>query len=173
MTTATALASRTMPARRLGRSAALWLQAAIVLAFFAASTAPSPLYAVWREAWGFSALVLTVVFASYAFALLAALLVLGKLSDHRGRRVVMLGGIVLEFVSVLAFWQADSVGWLIAARALQGVATGIATSVTHMRTKRRLNSVSRHQRNAPKSPMRIDVVAVCASVTAASSQRSL
>jgi predicted MFS family arabinose efflux permease len=128
MTTATAIATTPLPARRLAPTAALWLQAAIVLAFFAASTAPSPLYAVWREAWGFSALTLTVVFASYAFALLAALLVLGKLSDHRGRRAVMLGGIVLEFVAVLAFWQADSVGWLIAARTLQGVATGIATS---------------------------------------------
>jgi predicted MFS family arabinose efflux permease len=125
---ATAEIAATPPARRLGRTTALWLQAAIVLAFFAASTAPSPLYAVWREAWGFSALVLTVVFASYAFALLAALLVLGKLSDHRGRRAVMLGGIALEFIAVLAFRQAGSVGWLIAARALQGLATGIATS---------------------------------------------
>jgi len=123
-----AVTSSALPARRLAAAPALWLQAAIVVAFFAASTAPSPLYAVWREAWSFSALVLTVVFASYAFALLAALLVLGKLSDHRGRREVMFAGIVLEFVSVLAFRHADSVAWLIAARALQGLATGIATS---------------------------------------------
>ena len=117
-----------LPARRLGPTQALWLKAAIMVAFFAASTAPSPLYAVWREAWGFSALTLTVVFASYAFALLGALLVLGKLSDHRGRREIVLISLGLEFVAVLAFWQADSVGWLIAARALQGVATGIASS---------------------------------------------
>ena len=123
--TTTALPS---PARRLGRGQALWLQAAIVLAFFAASTAPSPLYAVWREAWGFSALMLTVVFASYAFALLAALLVLGKLSDHRGRREVVLVGLVLEFASILLFRHAESVQWLFFARILQGVATGMATS---------------------------------------------
>lgn len=128
MNAATTLPTAVLPARRLGHVQALWLKSAIVVAFFAASTAPSPLYAVWRESWGFSALMLTVVFASYAFALLAALLVLGKLSDHRGRREVVLIGLALEFVAVLAFWQADSVGWLVAARALQGVATGIASS---------------------------------------------
>ena len=128
MNASTTLPAAALPARRLGHAQALWLKAAIMVAFFAASTAPSPLYAVWREAWGFSALTLTVVFASYAFALLAALLVLGKLSDHRGRREIVLIALGLEFVAVLAFWQADSVGWLIAARALQGVATGIASS---------------------------------------------
>jgi len=125
---AAALPLAALPARRLGHPTALWLKSSIVVAFLAASTAPSPLYAVWREAWGFSALTLTVVFASYAFALLAALLVTGKLSDHRGRREIVLLGLAVEIVAVLAFEQASSVGWLIAARALQGVATGMATS---------------------------------------------
>ena len=125
---AAALPLAALPARRLDPRPALWLKSSIVVAFLAASTAPSPLYAVWREAWGFSALTLTVVFASYAFALLAALLVTGKLSDHRGRREVVLLGLALEFVAVATFWQASSVGWLIAARALQGLATGMATS---------------------------------------------
>lgn len=113
---------------RMGRTAALWLQASILLTYLAASTAPSPLYALYREAWGFSALTLTLVFATYAFTLLAALLFLGALSDHRGRREVAILALVLEFASLLVFRHADSVGWLIAARALQGVATGIATS---------------------------------------------
>ena len=113
---------------RMGRTAALWLNASIMVTYFAASTAPSPLYALYREAWGFSALTLTLVFASYAFALLAALLVFGALSDHRGRREVVLVGLVLEFASILVFRHADSVEWLFAARILQGVATGIATS---------------------------------------------
>jgi hypothetical protein len=113
---------------RLGRTAALWLQASILLTYLAASTAPSPLYALYREAWGFSALTLTLVFATYAFTLLAALVFLGALSDHRGRREVAILALVLEFASLLVVRHADSVGWLIAARALQGVATGIATS---------------------------------------------
>jgi Major Facilitator Superfamily len=113
---------------RLARPAALWLQASILVTYLAASTAPSPLYALYREAWGFSALTLTLVFSTYAFTLLAALLVFGALSDFRGRREVIIVSLGLEFASLLVFRHADSVGWLIAARALQGVATGIATS---------------------------------------------
>jgi MFS family permease len=113
---------------RLTPHASLWLLASILVGFLAASSAPSPLYALYREAWGFSALTLTVVFASYAFALLAALLVFGALSDYRGRREVILIALVLEIGALLLFLQADSVGSLLAARALQGLATGIATS---------------------------------------------
>lgn len=115
--------------RRLPPRAAFALVVALVMTFLAASSAPSPLYALYREAWGFSALVLTVIFSSYAFALLAALLVFGALSDHLGRRTVILAALVLEVGAIVLFWQADSVGWLIAARVLQGVATGMATSV--------------------------------------------
>jgi hypothetical protein len=117
-----------LTAKRLSHTHALWLKGSILLTFLAASSAPSPLYAIYREAWGFSALTLTVVFSSYALAMLAALLVFGALSDHRGRREVVLGALALEFVAVLLFWGADSVAWLLAARVLQGVATGIATS---------------------------------------------
>jgi MFS family permease len=119
------------PARapaRLAHANALWLKGAILVTFLAASSVPSPLYALYRASWGFSAFTLTVVFASYAIALLLALLVFGALSDYRGRRVVILAALVLEIASVILFWRADAVGWLLAARILQGVATGIATS---------------------------------------------
>ncbi len=115
------------PQRRLNHGQALWLKASLLVSFLAASTAPSPLYALYREAWGFSALTLTVIFSSYAFALLGALLVFGALSDHRGRREVILVALVLEFAATLLFWRADSVAWLLSARILQGIATGIAT----------------------------------------------
>jgi MFS family permease len=135
--------------RRMGRTAALWLNASIMVTYFAASTAPSPLYALYREAWGFSALTLTLVFASYAFALLAALLVFGALSDHRGRREVVIAALVLEFASVLVFRHADSVAWLFVARIVQGLATGVATSALsaglldiHRERGSLLNSVS-------------------------------
>lgn len=116
------------PARRLAPSTALWLTVSMVVVLLAASSAPSPLYALYREMWGFSAFSLTLVFASYAFALLAALLCLGALSDHVGRRVVVIAALGLEAVSLLVFWHADAVGWLLAARLLQGWATGMATS---------------------------------------------
>jgi MFS family permease len=114
---------------RLSPGFSFWLVASLVVSFLAASSAPSPLYALYREAWGFSALMLTVAFASYAFALLFSLLMFGALSDHRGRREVILLALGIEIVSTLMFWTADSLAWLIAARAMQGLATGIATSV--------------------------------------------
>lgn len=117
------------PQRRMGHPAALGLLASILVGFLAASSAPSPLYALYRQTWGFSALTLTLVFSSYAFALLGAALVFGTLSDHRGRREVVVLALVLEIASTVLFWQADSVAWLFAARIVQGVATGIATSV--------------------------------------------
>lgn len=118
----------TTVARRLSSSQALLLKGLILVTFLAASSVPSPLYALYRASWGFSALTLTVVFGSYALAMLLALLVFGALSDYRGRREVVLGAIALEIGAVMLFWSADSVGWLLAARILQGIATGIATS---------------------------------------------
>lgn len=114
--------------RRLGSSQALWLKGLVLVTFLAASSVPSPLYAVYRASWGFSPVMLTVVFASYALAMLFALTVFGALSDYRGRREVVLIALVLEIVSVVLFWRADSVEWLLAARIIQGAATGIATS---------------------------------------------
>ncbi|SHL99834.1 MFS transporter [Rhizobacter sp. OV335] len=116
------------PGLRLGATASLWLTVSLVSSFLAASSAPSPLYALYREAWGFSPLALTVIFSSYAFALLAALLVFGPLSDHLGRRAVILASLFIELLSIVLFWRAESAGWLLAARIVQGFATGIATS---------------------------------------------
>jgi MFS family permease len=72
---------------------------------------------------------LTLIFAVYAFSLLLALLTVGSLSDYLGRRPVLLLALLLEIPAMLLFIYADSVAWLIAARLLQGFATGMATSV--------------------------------------------
>lgn len=108
--------------------ARLTLLGALLLTFLAASSAPTPLYASYQHAWGFSTFWLTWVFAVYAFTLLAALLVGGRLSDHLGRRPVILGALVLEAGSMLLFHQAQGLADLVIARAVQGLATGIATS---------------------------------------------
>ena len=108
--------------------AALWFMAAVFVTFLAASTAPTPLYELYRAEWKFSALTLTLIFSTYAFALLAALLVFGSLSDYRGRRETLVLALVLELAAMLVFRNAGSAAWRFAARAVQGVATGIATS---------------------------------------------
>ena len=100
----------------------------VMLCFFAASSAPTPLYHVYQQAWGFSSALLTLIFAVYALSLLTTLLVFGSLSDYLGRRPVILVALLLEVLSMLLFISASDVSWLIAARALQGIATGIASS---------------------------------------------
>ncbi|MGW5349529.1 MFS transporter [Streptomyces sp. NPDC004031] len=114
------------PARRrgLGRGAAFAAIAAIFVLFMAASSAPSPLYVVYQHAWGFSATMLTTVFAVYVVGMIGALLVLGALSDHVGRRPVLLAAIALEAVAMLLFITAGDVSLLLTARFVQGVATG-------------------------------------------------
>jgi predicted MFS family arabinose efflux permease len=112
--------------RRLSRDASFAAIAGVYVLFMTASSAPSPLYVVYQREWGFSATTLTVVFAVYVLGLLTALLVLGGLSDHLGRRPVLFGAIALEAVSLALFAVADGVPLLLAARLVQGVATGVA-----------------------------------------------
>ncbi|AWZ26100.1 MFS transporter [Rhodococcus pyridinivorans] len=94
----------------------------------ASSSAPSPLYPVYQQMWGFSAAMLTVVFAVYVLALLAALVTVGSLSDHVGRRPVIVTALLLLAASMVVFIASPGVGWLIVARILQGLAVGAATS---------------------------------------------
>ena len=113
---------------RLPRTAAFWSVAVLLVLMLAASGVPSPLYRVYQEQFGFSSGVLTTIFGIYSFALLASLLVVGGLSDHVGRRPVLVAAFVLEAVAMAMFLVADGVGWLLAARVVQGLATGALTS---------------------------------------------
>jgi MFS family permease len=99
---------------------------AITVLFMAASSAPSPLYVVYQQNWGFSAATLTVVFAVYVLGLLGAVLVVGALSDHVGRRPVLAAAIALEAAALVLFLLADGVPVLLIARLAQGIATGAA-----------------------------------------------
>jgi MFS family permease len=99
----------------------------VLAAVLAAASAPSPLYPVWAERFGFSATTVTAVFAVYALALLVALLLTGSLSDRVGRRPVLLGSLLLLAAAMAVFALAGSVEALVAARILQGLGTGVAT----------------------------------------------
>src|SRR5438132_3693793 len=105
---------------KLSRAASFWLLATVFAFFLFAAGAPSPLYVVYEAMWHFSSLTLTAIFGVYALALLAALLTTGRLSDHLGRRPVVL------LTGVLAFIAASGAGWLFTARILQGLGTGMA-----------------------------------------------
>jgi MFS family permease len=113
-------------ARALPRTVAFWFVAAMTAMVPAASSAPSPLYPVYQAEFRFSSLTLTVIFAVYVFALMASLLTVGRLSDYLGRRVVLAGALIVDAGAMALFLGADGVGWLLAARIVQGLATGAA-----------------------------------------------
>lgn len=110
------------------RSSLVFL-AITLLTFLAASSAPTPLYHLYQEGLHFSAGMLTLIFGVYALSLLAALLTVGSLSDHLGRKPVIFAALLLNMLAMLLFINEGSVVWLIAARTLQGFATGMATAV--------------------------------------------
>jgi predicted MFS family arabinose efflux permease len=113
---------------RLSKTAAFYLQASIIVTFLAGSAAPTPLYPVYQAAWGFSPITITVVFGIYAVAVLAMLLVVGSLSDHVGRRPVLFVAAMLQAVTMAMFVGAHDLAMLIAARVVQGIATGAAAA---------------------------------------------
>src|SRR3954462_4528681 len=99
--------------------------AVIGLALFASIT-PSPLYGIYSQLWGFSPVVLTLIYGTYAFGVLATLILAGRISDEVGRRPVLLVALGTLLVTTILYMLAQSVAWLFVARGLQGLATGLA-----------------------------------------------
>lgn len=112
---------------RLPRAASFWLLAALLGFFLFTASAPSPLYAVYQARFRFSPITLTSIYAVYAAAALAGLLVLGRLSDHIGRRRVVILALVIQIAGLIAFIAATGVEMLYLARLLHGLGTGIAS----------------------------------------------
>lgn len=123
-----ALPSVDWRSRRLSPTAAFYLQASITLTLLAGSSAPTPLYSHYQEVWAFPAITTTLVFGTYALAVLAALLTAGRLSDHVGRRPVLIASTLLSAVAMSIFGTAGGEAGLFVGRLVQGVATGAAVA---------------------------------------------
>src|ERR1700745_105526 len=111
---------------RLSGRPAVFVLASLIVALLASSAAPTPLYAIYQAQWHFPPLPTTVVFGVYALAVLASLLTLGKLSDHVGRRPVLLTALAVHAGSLVIFATASGVPALLGARVVQGLSTGAA-----------------------------------------------
>jgi hypothetical protein len=111
---------------RLGGTPALILLASLIVSLLAASSAPTPLYAIYQQRWGFSPITTTIVYGVYALTVLASLLTLGRLSDYVGRRPVLLTALAVQVAAMVVFATADGVGGLLIARVIQGLSTGAA-----------------------------------------------
>jgi MFS family permease len=116
------------PAPALPKSATTVAAVITAMTFSASGAAPTPLYQQYQEAFGLSPFMLTMIFAAYVLNLLTALLTAGSLSDHIGRRPVILAALVMNVAAMVVFMMADSAIALIAARSVQGFATGLATA---------------------------------------------
>jgi MFS family permease len=110
--------------RTLPNRVAYVLAASVIGLGLFASLTPSPLYRSYSVLWHFSPLTLTLIYATYAFGVLATLLLAGSVSDVVGRRPVLLAALAGLMGSTVLFLLADSVAWLFVARGLQGLATG-------------------------------------------------
>src|ERR1700754_885378 len=87
--------------RRLTGRPAVFVLASLIVALLASSAAPTPLYAIYQAQWHFTPITTTIVFGVYAVAVLVSLLVLGKLSDHVGRRPVLLAPLAVHAGSLV------------------------------------------------------------------------
>lgn len=100
-----------------------WLLVLLAVAL-GISGAPAPLYGVYAAEWGFSPITTTVVFAVYAFGALFSVLMTGAVSDRIGRRPVLVSAVAGLLLGLVVFVFAQSVTWLLIARALHGLAVG-------------------------------------------------
>jgi MFS family permease len=113
----------TSPRRRYAFALLAYAFAAIMVG----TTLPTPMYALYAERMHFDVLTTTVIYATYAFGVLFALLAFGRWSDAIGRRPLLLAGTAAALASAMVFLAADSVPLLLVGRVLSGLSAGIFT----------------------------------------------
>ena len=129
-TSSESLACPVIQPGKLSRRGATAFHAFVLMSFLAASAAPTPLYRVYQQEWGFSATLLTVVFGAYALALLTALLTAGSaVRSHRPASGDRAGACCRAWPCAVSCWPRAPAGWSARACALQGAATGLRASV--------------------------------------------
>ena len=115
-----------VPARPDSRSITAAYATATAITFSTVAGAPTPIYRLYRETLGLTPFTITFIFAVYSFTMIAAFLTIARLSDYVGRKPMILLALGLNAIALLLFFAAESAGMLVAARAVQGVATGVA-----------------------------------------------
>jgi hypothetical protein len=114
-------------AHRGGMLRLAFLSAVISLVVsFAAAAAPIPLYNIYRAEDGFTNFGISMAIVPYSVGTLAALLVLGRLSNHLGRRLTAIASLGLLLLGCLLLLNVHDIGTLHAGRVLMGIGTGLA-----------------------------------------------
>jgi MFS family permease len=97
-------------------------------AAFAAVASTIPLFNIYRAEDGFTNGDISITVVAYSAATLTTLLVLGRLSNHLGRRPTSIASLVLLLLGCLLLLNVHRIGVLIAGRLLMGLGAGLASS---------------------------------------------
>lgn len=111
-------------------------------AIYMASSAPIPLFAVYRQTLGLNHSDLSWAAAAYFVGAITALLMCARLSDFLGRRTVIFANLLLAVFGCLIFADLANSAMLLAGRFIQGLSCGLASSAV----------AAYVVDNAPKSP---------------------
>ncbi|HEV7640047.1 MAG TPA: MFS transporter [Gaiellaceae bacterium] len=148
-----------MTSIRLPHRHGFWAIAFAFVVVMGFSTVPTPLYSLYAARDGFGSLTITVVFAAYAFGVIASLFLAGHLSDRYGRRRLLLPALALSAVSAVVFLVWRDLPGLLVARVISGLGVGLVTA-TAMAWLAELHG---HHRPADAG-RRAEVVAVAANL---------
>ncbi|MFE9969085.1 MFS transporter [Streptomyces sp. NPDC005525] len=115
---------------RGGKSPRLAFSSAVIslVASFAATAAPIPLFNTYRAEDGFTNASIALAVVTYSVGTIATLLVLGRLSNHLGRRLTAIASLGLLLLGCLLLLNVHDIGTLLAGRLLMGVGAGLASS---------------------------------------------
>ena len=115
--------------RMLSKKVSFWLVAICLFLTLFGTNIPASLYTLYRQEWGLSSGMITLVFAIYAFTVIPAIIVAGQLSDQIGRKKVLIPGILFSLIGTACFTVANGLGMLLIARLFQGLSVGILNGV--------------------------------------------
>jgi MFS family permease len=111
----------------VSRTAGFVIVAYAFLVTMLGATLPTPLYPLFEQRYSFGTLMVTLIFAVYAFGVIAALLAFGELSDAVGRKPILVAGLLLSALSAFLFVLADSLLPIFAGRVVSGLSAGLFT----------------------------------------------
>jgi MFS family permease len=123
-------AARDIDVSRKGGTLRLAFVAAVLslAAGFAAVGATIPLFNIYRAEDGFTNAGVSLTVVAYSAATLTTLLLLGRLSNHLGRRPTSIGSLCLLVLGCLLLLNVHTIGILIGGRLLMGLGAGLASS---------------------------------------------